>query len=141
MSKLKPYEVIVKTTAEWSGTIHAQSLAEAKRVGEEAFNNGNLEQFEEDVAAVNAFKLRTRVGAWSTFERRFQPIESPDQTVWWRHEQLPDNADPHLVWTIVDEDGRLYVRPGLRFVNRIDYVFCTKPWIDEDLHQPDYRYD
>ncbi len=86
-------------------------------------------------------KLRTRCGSWSTFERRFEPIDSPDLTVWWRHEQLPENVDPHLVWTIVDEDGRLYVRPGFRFVNRIDYVLCEKPWTDEDVEQPDYRYD
>jgi hypothetical protein len=54
---------------------------------------------------------------------------------------LPVNVDPHLVWTIVDEDGRLYVRPGFRFVNRIDYVLCQVPWTDEDVEQPDYRYD
>ena len=84
---------------------------------------------------------RTRCGSWRTFERRFQPIDSPDETVWWSREQLPVNVDPHLVWTIVDEDGRLYVRPGFRFVNRIDYVLCQVPWTDEDVEQPDYRYD
>jgi hypothetical protein len=84
---------------------------------------------------------RTRCGSWRTFERRFQPIDSPDETVWWRREQLPDCIDPRLVWTIVDEDGRLYVRPGFRFVNRIDYVLCALPWTDDDLQQPDYRYD
>jgi hypothetical protein len=141
MSKLKPYEVIVKTTAEWSGTVHAQSLADAKRLGEEAFNDGNLEQFEEDIATVIAFKLHRRAGSWRTFERRFRPIDNPDETLWWRHEQLPVDVDQRLVWTIVDEDGRLYVRPGLRFVNRVEYVFCAEPWVDEDLHQPDYRYD
>ena len=73
-------------------------------------------------------KQRARCGNWNTFEKRFCPIDSPDQTVWWRHEQLPENVDPHLVWTIVDEDGRLYVRPGFRFVNRIDYVRCQGPW-------------
>ena len=86
-------------------------------------------------------KQRSRCGSWNTFERRFRPIDSPDQTVWWRQEQLPVNVDPHLVWTIVDEDGRLYVRPGFRFVNRIDYVLCQVAWTDEDVEQPDYRYD
>ena len=43
------------------------------------------------------FKQRTRCGSWSIFERRFRPIDSPDLTVWWRHEQLPVNVDPHLV--------------------------------------------
>lgn len=84
---------------------------------------------------------QTRCGSWRSFERRFQPIDSPDETIWWRREQLPDGIDPHLVWTIVDEGGRLYVRPGFRFVNRIDYVLCAMPWTDDDLQQPDYRYD
>lgn len=84
---------------------------------------------------------RARCGSWRTFERRFQPIDSPDETVWWDREQLPDGVDPHLVWTIVDEDGRLYVRPGFRFVNRIDYVLCVVPWTDDDLQRPDYRYE
>ncbi len=86
-------------------------------------------------------KQRTCCGSWDTFERRFQPIDSPDETVWWSREQLPDGVDPHLVWTIVDENSRLYVRPGFRFVNRINYVLCQVPWTDEDIEQPDYRYD
>jgi hypothetical protein len=86
-------------------------------------------------------KQRSSCGNWRTFEHRFQPIDSPDKTVWWSREQLPDGVDPHLVWTIVDEDGRLYVRSGFRFVNRIDYVLCAVSWTDDDLHQPDYRYN
>ena len=86
-------------------------------------------------------RIRSRTGSWRTFERRFCPIDSPDLTVWWWYEQLPVNVDPHLVWTIVDEDGRLYVCPGFRFVNRIDYVFCEVPWTEDDERQPPYRYD
>jgi hypothetical protein len=50
-------------------------------------------------------------------------------------------VDPRLVWTIVDCDGKLYVSPGFRFVNRVDYVLCRNPWTDDDERQPDYRYD
>ena len=86
-------------------------------------------------------KIRTRSGSWRTFERRFQPIDSPDGTVWWTAEQLPQNVDPHLVWTIVEGDKYLWLRPGFRFVNRVDYVLCAVPWTDDDVQQPDYRYD
>ncbi|RTL70318.1 MAG: hypothetical protein EKK41_12805 [Hyphomicrobiales bacterium] len=88
-----------------------------------------------------AFRQRKRIGSWSTFERRFQPIDGPDGAVYWRREQLPKDLDAHFVWTILDCDGSLYVSPGYRFVNRFDYVVCSKPWTDEDECQPDYRYD
>jgi hypothetical protein len=87
------------------------------------------------------FKPRTRGGSWRTFERRFRPMNGPDGALTWRFEQLPKDVDPHRVWTIVDCDGHLYVNPGYRFVNRIDYVLCEVPWTDEDTRQPDYRYD
>ena len=85
--------------------------------------------------------IRTRCGSWRTFERRFQPIDSPDGTVWWSYGQLPKEVDPRLVWTILDCEGHLYVSPGFRFVNRVDYVLCAVPWSDDDERQPDYRYD
>jgi hypothetical protein len=89
----------------------------------------------------HSIKQRSRCGSWRTFERRFKPIDGPDGATYWRHEQLPEGIDARHVWTIVDCDGRLYVSPGFRFVNRIDYVVCAKPWNDEDERQPDYRYD
>lgn len=86
-------------------------------------------------------RRRTRCGSWRTFERRFGPIDSPDGNVYWSREQLPSGIDEHRVWTIVDGDGKLYVTPGYRLVNRIGYVVCERPWCDDDMHQPDYRYD
>lgn len=141
MSKLKSYDVIVKTSGEWSGSVQAKSLDHAKRIAEQEFSEGSLQQCGEEVETVIAFRPRTRVGSWSTFERRFKPIDSPDETVWWSRQQLPSDVDPHLVWTIVDCDSHLYVSPGFRIVNRIDYVLCALPWTDEHQHQPDYRYD
>ena len=141
MSKLKSYEVIVKTSGEWYGTVHANSLRDAKRIAEDEFNEGNLRQCGEEVEAVVAFKQRTRTGSWSTFERRFQPIDSPDKTLWWDRKQLPAGIDPHRVWTILDCDGKLLVAPGYHFVNQLDYVVCELPWTDEDVRQPPYRYD
>ena len=51
------------------------------------------------------------------------------------------DVDPHLVWTILDCEGKLYVAPGFRYVNRIDHVLCAVPWTDDDERQPAYRYD
>jgi hypothetical protein len=86
--------------------------------------------------------LRTRCGSWDTFERRFKPIDGPDGATYWSWEQLPKPLEVHRVWTIVQGgSGKLYVSPGLRFVNRIDYVYCEVPWTDDDERQPDYRYD
>ena len=141
MSKLNTYAVIVKTRDEWAGTVEATSLREAKQQAEQEFNDGNLAQCGEEVAEVIAFKQRKRAGSWRTFERRFGPIDSPDETVWWRREQLPKDVDHRLVWTITESDGRLYVDPGYRFVNRLEYVLCERPWSDEDRSQPGYRYD
>jgi len=33
-------------------------------------------------------------------------------------------ADPNCVWTVIEEDGKLYLAPTLRFVNRLKYVIA-----------------
>lgn len=44
---------------------------------------------------------------------------------------------PEYIWTIVSGDnGNLYVSPGRRFVNRMDYVICKHPWKEG---QRDYK--
>lgn len=141
MSTLKSYVVLVKTSAESYGTVEATSLDEAKQLAKDAFDEGDLTQCGKEIEAVVAFTARKRTGSWSTFERRFQPINGPEGAPYWHRDQLPNDIDERLVWTIVDCDGRLYVTPGFRLVNRIDYVFCRLPWSEEDQHQPDYRYD
>jgi hypothetical protein len=85
-------------------------------------------------------RLRTRAGSFRTFERRFGPIETENGTLIRDREDLPVNVDPRLVWTVLDCDGRLYLSPGFRFVNRIGYVLCRTPWTDGDEGQPDYCY-
>lgn len=141
LTTLKRFEVILKTTAEWSGAVHAKTLRQAKQLARDAFGEGGLSQCGEDVEEIIAFHPRTRAGSWRTFERRFRPLDGPDGAQYWPREKLPVDVDCHLVWTILDCDGKLYVSPGFHFVNRIDYVLCEVPWTDEDLQQPDYRYD
>jgi hypothetical protein len=64
MSKLKSYEVIVKTSAEWSGTVQAKSRSDARRIAGQEFDEGSLQQCGEEVETVIAFKPRTRRGSW-----------------------------------------------------------------------------
>ena len=90
---------------------------------------------------MKALKIRIRAGSWNTFERRFQPRSNADDTVLVDLRDLPKDIDPHRVWTITDEEGRLYVFPGYRFVNRFAYVVCNVPWTEDDQRQPPYRYD
>jgi hypothetical protein len=83
MSVLKPYDVIVKTTAEWSGSVSDTSLRHAKQLAEQAFDDGSLSQCGEDVEAVMAFRPRKRTGSWDTFERRFEPMPAPNHNFLW----------------------------------------------------------
>jgi hypothetical protein len=144
MTKFKSYEVIVKTSGEWYGTIQAKSLRDAKRLAEDEFNEGNLTQCGEEVEAVVAFRPRTRVGSWRTFERRFDPQPAPAHDFLWEIGEVAEDAehaDYRYWWTVLDCEGRMYVTPGFRFVNRFAFIRCAHPWTDEDLHQPGYRYD
>jgi len=87
------------------------------------------------------FKQRIRTGSWSTFERRFNPLPAPHHDVLWDLHELPPDAEARYWWTVVDCDGRLYLTPGFRFVNRFAYVRCAVPWTSDDEGQPEYRYD
>ncbi|MEQ1616368.1 MAG: hypothetical protein ABL904_26755 [Hyphomicrobiaceae bacterium] len=87
------------------------------------------------------FKQRVRCGSWNTFERRFEPLPAPDHDLLWEVGQVPKGADYRYWWTVMDWDGRFYISPGFRFVNRIAFVRCARPWTDDDQRQPDYRFD
>jgi hypothetical protein len=84
----------------------------------------------------------TRARCWRVFERRFQPITRPDDSLLWEPSEVPgDERDNYRHWwTVLDCDGRLYLSAGFRFVNRLGYVRCAVPWSDTD-HLIDYRYD
>lgn len=86
-------------------------------------------------------KQRTRCGSWRTFERRFQPLPAPNHDLLWElRGDVPEDVDYRYWWTVVDCDGRLYVTPGFRFVNRFAYIHCAVAWADDDERQPDYVY-
>jgi hypothetical protein len=37
---------------------------------------------------------------------------------------MPDNQ----IWTLIEEDGKMFLCPGYRFVNRFGYMICTIPF-------------
>lgn len=89
-----------------------------------------------------AQKRRTRCGSWRTFERRLEPLPAPNHDLLWEvRGEVPDDSDYRYWWTVVDCDGRLYVTPGFRFVNRFAFIRCAVPWSEDDERQPDYVYD
>ena len=51
----------------------------------------------------------------------------------------PDTETVHkagnkYVWTLMSEDDELFLVPGIRWVNRINYVICKVPWDNEQVH-------
>jgi len=38
------------------------------------------------------------------------------------------NAEKLLVWTLCEEDGKVFITQGMRWVNRILYYVCKKPY-------------
>jgi hypothetical protein len=46
-------------------------------------------------------------------------------------------AGHEYVWTLLDCDGKMYLTPGIRWVNRMNYIICQKPWKEG---QRDYFY-
>lgn len=126
------YFYIVKATDQEAAISEAERRIEEGDEGEDT-NACSFADFDGiDEVESCTFKQRTRAGNWSTFERRFQPIERQPETIWYEQEHLPVGIDCHFVWTIVDCDGALYATPGFRFVNRFAYVVCAKPWTDDE---------
>jgi hypothetical protein len=59
MSELKTYDVVVIVSGQFAGLVQATSKKAAKQIAEAEFNEGNLEQFEEEVTSVTAQEVRS----------------------------------------------------------------------------------
>ena len=62
--------------------------------------------------------IRTRIGSWNVFERRFKPIVREDGSLIWERSELPADIEPRQWWTVLDCEGRLYLSPGFRGATR-----------------------
>jgi hypothetical protein len=58
MRKLKTYDVTVVTTDQWAGTVQATSRAAARKLAEDAFNEGDLQQCGEDIERIKLKEIR-----------------------------------------------------------------------------------
>jgi hypothetical protein len=81
-----------------------------------------------------------RPRSWETFEKLFEPIMRADDTVLWESNEIPQDADAHYWWTVLDCDGRLLLAAGFHFVNRFAFVRCSRPWGGDWSEHPEYLY-
>ena len=75
---------------------------------------------------------------YSTFEKTYKPIEKESGSIMFETygadlEKIL-KTDNHLVWTIVDCDGKLVICAGYHLVNRMNYVITEKPWFNIEEH-------
>lgn len=83
-----------------------------------------------------------RLGSWSVFERRFEPLPNRGCDVLWDIGSLPPPPlDCREWWTVLDSEGRLITAAGLHLVNRFAYIRCRNLWGGEWHDHPEYRYD
>jgi hypothetical protein len=57
MRKLKTYDVTVVTTDKWAGTVQATSRTAARKLAEDAFNEGHLQQCGEEIQHIKLREL------------------------------------------------------------------------------------
>jgi len=43
------------------------------------------------------------------------------------------NTDKKHIWTLIEEDGVLFIVPKKRVVNRLGYFITEEPWEDENI--------
>lgn len=85
-------------------------------------------------------KPRKICGSFSSFERRYGPIEIDGQLMLDVKNQIPEGTPAEQVWTVLDCDGSLILSPGYRFVNRFGYVVCERPWGPSEESNTGYIY-
>jgi hypothetical protein len=88
-------------------------------------------------------KQRKITGTYAAFERRYGPIVTSEAdgqiTRDWDDPALKD-VDIHLIWTIVDCEGKLVLVPGYATVNYFARVLCERPWGDDEEFNTGYIY-
>lgn len=70
--------------------------------------------------------------SWAAFEERFDPLAAPDGTLFHNSVHIGRGCTSRHWWTLVEEDGVIYVCAGMRFVNRIGYLHTRRPWADAE---------
>ena len=86
-------------------------------------------------------KQRKRAGSCDAWDRRYSPIPCDDGSLIrdWRDAEI-QSADVSRVWSVIEENGVLYVVPGLATVNYVGRVLCAVPWGPSEENNTGYRY-
>lgn len=82
---------------------------------------------------------RTRAGSFSSFQKRYDPKVNEDGSFLFEYNEVK-GLDERYVWTVLEAEGKLYLSPGFRIVNRIAYVIGQKPWGSIETFCPGYLY-
>lgn len=81
-----------------------------------------------------------RSGTFAAFERRY----NPDPTLFDDFRNLPaahkQAAEKNRFWTVTDDDGTLFVNPGVRYVNRLGYMITERPYDEQETRNTPYVY-
>lgn len=84
-----------------------------------------------------------RARPWKEFHNTFAPVEVGTNDYIVEPCDVPKGTDRRLWWTVVDyapDSNRFYVVPGFRYVNRLGYVQCLRPWGGNPDDHPLYVY-
>lgn len=82
-----------------------------------------------------------RKSDFDVWYNRFQPIEKDSDNILFETygEDLyfVQNQPNDTIWTLVSEGSKLYMTPGYRLVNRVNYFITKNPHLSG---QRDYKY-
>jgi hypothetical protein len=98
---------------------------------------GALEYFRKEEAAVKA----TTNDTYEDFIKKYQPEKNTIDDnagmdgylyeIKGKEAQYVSNQQEQYVWTVIDEDGTLFLENGLWYANRFGYIITKEPWEGE----------
>jgi hypothetical protein len=79
---------------------------------------------------------------WEEFESKFEPVwhhNNPESFLYETYgedlEKVRDwknTCGANHVWTVVDDNGVLWITPGMRLVDRMNYILTKKSWGEKE---------
>lgn len=70
---------------------------------------------------------------YEDFINQYHPIKQDDDSIFISvNSRIPED-DKNYIWTLVEEDGDLYILSGWHLVNRKEYIKTEFPWEHPDI--------
>ena len=77
------------------------------------------------------------------WEEKFKPLERSEGNIlgetYGEDLEVINKNNVHFVWTLIDGDEGLFIIPGKRWVNRLNYILTEIPW-DENYQLLEIEY-